>query len=476
MSLLSHAQVPKIVAGSRDSALDRPVIAYLLLAVAFLVPAAAFWPGVLSPDSNQTLYQAASHFSSDWWTAFGAITLRFWLENDLGFGFVYAAALTTVVTGLYLCLRPVLRRVPAATATLVIVVFPPVLAQISALSRDTFFLGSTLVALGLMAARPQSPANRRRTLLVAAVVAALVAFWCRQNGVIVLLLVAAWAVWPASADATGRARALALLIGVGAVLATVIGTTLLYSAFGVRRVHAERTLFVYDLASISEQTGHDQFPRWMQTSSNPAWVTPPVDQSSIERRFDAKNVISLYPDNRAGTIDFGSTEIASAESKVLRHVWIRSIRHHPLEYLWGRVRVTVAQLGIGDRPDDAFLPRQSADNYGQPLLFPGDYRAAKSYVTTFVNSSAAVPTDLPWLYLGLSVGLAGLLWRRVRSRLAAALGLLVAAQFALLAMLAMGASFRYTAIAVPAALLLLVHVFARTSAGRRFARTEDAPA
>ncbi|MDX6726608.1 MAG: hypothetical protein QOK49_1413, partial [Baekduia sp.] len=237
---------------------DRRRIAYPVLLVGFGLVAWSFWPGLLTPDSNQTIYQAGADFSSDWWTAFGAIVLRWWLDLQLGLGTVYGLGIALNVIGLYLCCRAAFRRLPAAAATVAFTTFPPMAAQLSGLSRDTFFLGFSLCAFGCFGAmlRPTTR-QRRRQLVFAGLLLAFLGFLCRQNGIVVVLVLAGLAVaqgelrWLAWLRPL-RGRRTAIVTGaVAACLLAFIASQLIYTVAGTKRVHPERVIYLYDLASIS---------------------------------------------------------------------------------------------------------------------------------------------------------------------------------------------------------------------------------
>jgi hypothetical protein len=463
MSATVEAQTP-VVSHTESGAgrLDRRLFAYPLLVVAFLLPALAFWPGILTPDSNQTVYQAAAKFASDWWTAFGSIALRQWMTLELGLGGVYGIALAVTVAGLYLCVRPVLRRVPAAATTILLVGFPPMLAQLSGLSRDAYFLGFGLLAFGAMAALPRLAPDRRRQVVIAAIAAAVVCFLCRQNGIVVVFVVAAWA---SLRHRPLRPATLARGFGIGALAAILAfgGSLAMYRAFDVRTVHAERFIYVYDMASISTMVDEDQFPEALQRRHRPGWVAPEVGQRELEERWNYQNAITLYPNNAAGTIAFADEKIAKQEADVLQEAWLDAITAHPLEYLWGRVKLTGSQLGLMDRPTDAFIGLLDPNNFGHPMVFSRGYDEAAQVLPKFVGPDPWVPLDLPWTHLLVAIACTAVLWRRARSFLAVGMTIALLLNICIMAALAVAAVFRYTNLGVPVAMILLVHVIATTS-------------
>jgi hypothetical protein len=454
-----HAPTPR----APRARLDGRIPAAALLIVAFLVPALAFWPGLLSPDGNQTVYQANAKFATDWWTAFGAVALRGWNSLELGLGGAYGILLAVNVVGAYLCLRPVLRRVPAAAATILVVGFPPMYAQLSALSRDGYFLGFALLAFGLMAALPRVPARRHRWVIAGALLAALLCFWSRQNGIAVVLCIAFWA-FLRHRDTARATLAKAFGVSVLTCVLALAGTQALYAVFDVRGVHAERFIYLYDLASISELTDHNQFPQTLQRRPRPDWVTPNVDQRTLDALWYYPNSITLFPNNRAGSIDFVSVQKANEESKLLRHAWVDAVTRHPFDYLWGRIRLAGSQLGLVHRPTDAFLGLiDNPNNFGHPMTFSQGYDAAAAVVPRFVGPDPWIPLDLPWTYLLVLVACTVVLWRRVRSAMAVAMTSAILLNILAMGVLAVASAFRYTNLGVPVACILLVHVLATTA-------------
>ncbi len=196
----------------------------------------AWWPGLIHPDANQTIIQADLKLWIDWWTPVGAMVLHRLNEMEIGFGPIYAVAVASVVAGIYLCLRAVFVRGTAGLMTLAICAFPPMYAQFSTLSRDTFWLGLSLLSFGLLG-RALRPGERGRSagLFVAlSLLCAIAAFLCRQNGLVVVFAVVFVLALHALRGAAGRdagrrlARAIrgsvprALVAAVAAAAATIL--------------------------------------------------------------------------------------------------------------------------------------------------------------------------------------------------------------------------------------------------------------
>jgi hypothetical protein len=442
---------------------DARVPAYALLLLSEALVLLAFWPGLITPDGNQTIYQAQTGLSLDWWTPFGAEALEWAFGWGVGVGTVYAIQVALVIGGLYACARRWMHRLPAGVLTLLIVLFPPMLSALSQLSRDTFYLGFSLLGLAALgAALERISTARGRWLLALAVGLSVLAWLCRQNGLVnVLVVVAAGGIVGLRGRVTVP-RLIGRLAAAGAVsLAVLVATQIAYGALGVGSVHPERMLYLYDLASISTQSDHDEFPRELWPGHlDQGWITPKVDQRTLEARFDWANVISLFPDPEGpGKIDFASEEKAATEAPILRRAWRRAILDEPLPYAWGRLRLMTSQLGFTRRPTDAYYGLLSPTNFDQPLASYDRYKLTTEYLARFVGPNAPLSTDIGWTYLLVMLLATGYLWWRNRwgAAFPLALSAAVALNLAILLLVAMATSFRYMNLIVPVVALLVAY-------------------
>lgn len=437
-----------------------------VLALAAAIVFVAFWPGVLTPDSNQTVWQAENHFSLDWWTGAGGLALRAWYWLGLGLPLVFVAAVGLWILGAFYCVRVALRPIPAALATAFIVVFPPDFGQLSGVSRENFSMGFSFLAFAALGTIIRGQGQHRRALITGALLSAILAYLCRQNSVSVLFAVVVFAVLY-DQPRSGRRIAVGVLAAVAVSVAVYVGFEAVYPSIGVRRVHPERMMYVDDLAAISTATHHDYFPvslqrRWPVGGATPENVTEPV----LEREYRWQNMNSLYPDNQEGKIDFGNADLAAWETVVLRRAWLSAITAHPSDYLWNRTRLLAAELGIVgvSISEDAYDAAIDTDNFGHPIAFTRAYRTAGSVLRFFVDSGASIPLDIPWTYLIALALLLGYLWRGpVTERLLpATMVVALGADIALL-FFAPIASWRYVNMLAPVTLLLIIY------AGRQLA-------
>jgi hypothetical protein len=449
----------------------------------------AWWPGLLQPDAQQTVIQANLKLWIDWWTPVGAMVLHRLNEMEIGFGPIYAAAVASVVAGIYLCLRAVFVRGTAGLMTLAICAVPPMYAQLSTLSRDTFWLGLSLMSFGLLgkALRPGERRRRARLFVALSLLCAIVAFLCRQNGLAVVFAVvfvlALHALRGAGARDAGRRLAGVVQrsvprVGVAAAAAALAailvfgGTRVFYSAASVRAVHPERVTYVYDLASISVLSGRSHFPRAAGRLPSSRTTPAQFDLATLKRRFDYRNVVFVYPDNWAGDIAHADDLLAARENPLLRDAWLEAIWEEPFAYLWTRFRLTLSQLGVIGRPQDAYFeafdpstfrdPIITGPNFGHPIEFSNGYRVATDYLAPFVGADPFIPLDIAGIYLLLATLLAVVALRRLKAAWAIVLVMIAAVWLNLFGLFftAMASGARYMAIAIPVALILVCFVFA----------------
>jgi hypothetical protein len=407
---------------ARDGMTRRRAIVWgitaLLLTLSVLMVVLAFYPGLTTPDSNQTWSQALGHYALDWWTPVGTLALRAWFRVGLSLADVWIVQNVVFVLGAWWLLRHRLPDPWAAAGAMLVTGWPPTYSQLTEIAREGFYMGFALVALGALAAayRTADGQHRRRwALLAGSVVAAMASYLSRQNGVVVVIgvvLAALLLVAGSRIAALGRWRrvggAVAVALATGLVAFGFSSAT--NRVFGVKAAHPERMLYVYDLASISKSSGHDYFPASLVRHPNPGWVTPVVTQRAIDRNFNWVNVIAMYPGGPS--INFLDTAGARREASELRSAWRRAVLAHPDDYLWTRLRLTAGIVGLSQYPTNAFYGLLEPTNYGRPMQHWTGVRWAADVIRPFVGPTASIPLDIHWPYLLVSIGLLVFLWRR----------------------------------------------------------------
>ena len=393
---------------------DSATIAGLVLLFGVCLVFIAFWPGVIFGDNAQIVWEARHHIALDWWTGVGTLALQGWFNAGLGTSLLWALTVTLTVVGLFGCLRLAFRRVPAACVTASICVWPTSLTQLSALSRDSMFVGFTLLAFASVAMVIRNGGRHRRAWYAVAFVCASLATMSRQNGLAIVFAITLW--WIVGGRLRTRRRvALGSTVALIASLAVYTGLHMIGAANGVRTVHPERATYVYDLASISTITGHDYFPQKQLAALPPGGVTQrDLSEATLRRNFKIQAVSSLGAVPRASKLQIANASVAARETKILRHAWMTAIVQQPIAYAWDRIRLMASRIGI--------LPHVKIVGYDAPPPFESE-----------------------WIYL-IALALAAVYLRRRRaiaSRLVSVMVLALVANEAVLFFATMGSAFRY---------------------------------
>lgn len=454
--------------------LDSAGLAALVCTTALVGVMLPFWPGLIHADSNQTIWEASAGVYEDWWSPFLTVVWDGLIALGPGVAAVFVLQVALMVGGLYLTLRIALRRVPAALATCVVCAFPPVYGQLATISRDTYYIGLTLLGFGLLGVSLRRSGCQRALAVGGSMCAVVVAYLSRQNALGTVSIVAGVVTFVVISDPNWRPDAfrlprrmeswpwrlvLATVVAVCVSLGVLVGTGFVYQRTNVLAVHPERPWLIYDLAAISTQVDQNEFPRGLTALGSRCCVTPAdTTLSTLEARFDYTNVITLWPDGNPLTGDFRNEGLAAAEARLLREAWWNAVSEHPFAYLRARARLLGSQLGLSRPPMDAYVGMTEPSNFGHPLEFSRGYDAATSYITTFVSPHATIPLDRAWIYLLVATGSAVFLLRR---RPAAWLPIIVMVaavwvNIGVLAFFSMSAGFRYVALLVPVALVLAI--------------------
>lgn len=427
-----------------------------LLTIAVLV-VAPFYPGLNSYDANETIYEGQHGYATDWLTGAGSLFLRVWFEIGLTLETAWIVQVLLAVGGAFLLLRFRLPNTAALLWTALIILWPTTYGQLASVSRDTAFIGLTLVTLWFLALAVGTRANevRRKQLLGAAFALAIISVLVRQNGAATVAAVAVAGVlmlWPGMRRNV-RVVSLAAVV-LGSMLFSVGLARAVNVAFGVKSVHPERAVFIYDIASIDDLGGGNHFPAFLQKQRRVAWVTPPVGQRWIDQKFDWPNVISLY-----SGITWGRSDPVAAkhETPVLRRAWLNAVSENPQRYLWSRTRLTLSELGIVKHQSDAYLGVVAPGNFGRPPEFTHGLDTSEDYLHVFVGPRARIPTEILWPYF-LIGGLALFLlwrWRPSDRPLFAAIATFAVANLLIIAAVAPAAGYRYFNTAVPLAFVVV---------------------
>jgi hypothetical protein len=451
---------PSSAAPTRVS-LDSLTLTGALLALAAGLVMMAFWPGIIHFDTAWMIRDAHRGVALDWWSGIGTRMLGVWFALGLGIPPLWVAIVVINLLGLYGCLRLVLPRVAAAGVTLALVVFPPIYGQLASVSRDSAYVGFSLLAFAALARIMRTDGQHRRVLLAAAVACALIAAICRQNALAVLFGVVIFVLLHGHPVTRRRVIAAGLTASAAAALAYG-GVVLGGSLWGVRAVHPERTTYEYDLEALSAAAGRDLFPERQLARLPPGAVTPPqLTEAAIRRGFQVWGINAVL----LAHVDLHNTKLAREENGLLRTAWIKAVEADPLAYLRERTNLYLAMLGISGQPRDPpagfyfdYGPLDQPDNYGHPLAFPVRYQEDTNLLALFVGNQAVLALDLPIVYLALLAVSLAYLWRRgAREALLAASMAAVAGMNQLILFFAsMAAGSRYECLETDLGLLVAV--------------------
>jgi hypothetical protein len=464
----------------RSTALAWLALAFLVLAICFV-----FWPGRIDIDMLGQIVQVES---GDYTNLHAPLLQAIWTPLwDLGLrtGAVLLAQVSAFVAGSYLILRAAFRPLAAAGATGLIALSPPVLANLASVIRDAWFAALLVLAFGLVVRAAQRPWPVQARYLGLAIVAAWLALAARQNAAaaVALACIAITALFlahrRASVGAAAGSRRYGLLgaIGGGILLTlALIGTQLAASAaLGVRDVHPETTLLIYDLGAISEREDESLFPPELM---------PESDLATVEEAFTVDSMLGFVyaPPNPLGATT-GYPEVRDEPAAAIRDAWWEAVTDHPGQYLSGRSTLWLRQIGL---TRDALwsFPPVSLENGGFGFEFPDLYEGAMSYVEAFTSNDGPTVYDQsngslifsPWIYLLAALLGALLLLRRGRDVALIVVGALAASALTYqlgLFLGAMGTRFRFEFPCVVIGMLAAA-VLLRLAWGRRRARSASA--
>lgn len=384
------------------------VVAWTILLIPLAVVASAYWPGQMNIDVLSEIQEVASgQFTNQHAPLLHALWNPLW-QLGIGPGAVLMAQIVAFVVGSYLVLRAVFPRIPAAVVVAVIALAPPLFSDLGSMQRDVWFTALLVLTFGLVVRASQLPWPRRGHLLVLAVAAAWLTLAARQNAVAAVVcacvVIAALVLerrretraGAATATGPGRARRVATAIagGVALTLALIATQIAAVGALGVRDVHPETTLFIYDLAAISQRERENLFP------------SDVVEQRGIgvvDRRYDVDAMHAFTFNFPGAPIDY---PFSDGDARSLRSAWSEAARGHRAAYLDSRWDLWLREIGVtrGIRnPYELPMP----DNGGFPFRFQSLNSVALDYMRLFGSEESpggvvvvnGGPIFSVWVYL-----------------------------------------------------------------------------
>ncbi|HEY6908585.1 MAG TPA: hypothetical protein VI356_04390 [Myxococcales bacterium] len=310
---------------------------WLVAALSCTIAVATFWPGHLDTDSVHQLEVARMNVEEAWPPPLLSKAWRVLDRIEPGAGGMLIFQNAMFFAGVALLVGAALGPgwaflVPA------IGFFPPILALLNTIYRDTQMGCAFALAFGLLA---WAELRAARWPLFCAPVLLLYAVGVRYNAMLAALPAYLW--WGGLARRawfSGRRAAAGRFAGV-ALMVLSQGAVLAWFSGAIRRGAYEQVgVTEHDLAAISLDTGKNLFPETM--------VRRGVSLEVLRRNFrtDSADLLSWGP-------DASSFRPANpGDSAMLQRCWLAAIAAHPLAYLRHRLGMLARQLGA---PRTAFF-------------------------------------------------------------------------------------------------------------------------
>jgi hypothetical protein len=410
------------------------------------------WPGYMVQDAMDQLAQARAGEFTDWHPPVMAVLWGVLDRIVAGPALMLVLQCASFAGALFVLLR---RRTSARWAlvgSLLVLAFPPVLAAMGVVVKDSLMCGALLV--GCAAITSDRPRAQLASLAAFAFAAAL-----RHNALAAVIPLIAWlAPWPRSRGTWVR-RGVGLAIGL-AVSASGLAAN---QAFGPKPGH----MFWFAIAP-QDIVGtlcfapelDDVAVRELVGDASP---TPALDlQAHACASYDPNR---FWEDLFRGPTGFFARPDAPEQLAGMRAAWLRVLRAHTGAYLWNRIDRTREFLGLTDTP---WEPVFAAQHERHMLLGTNQPERPRNHLQRWlarrmVELGASSVWFRPYLYVLLSCVL--LIVQR-RDRLVVALQLSSFAYLLLLVFVSPGPDPRYAQWTVVTVLVgLVMHAIASWTSG-----------
>ncbi len=434
-----------------------------ILLLPIVIVSVCFFPGHMS---NDTLAQIGQARDGGFTNQHAPLLIGLWhlvWPLGVGPGSILVVQVTVFVGGTYLILRGLFAGWIAALLTAVIALSPAVFGMLGYLSRDTWSTALLMATFGLLAWSLREGARGSRLLVVSALAASWLTLASRQNAVAAVAVANAAIAWQVLGPRLPRRAFAGLMVvaSVGGILTIGMfaSQVAVSKLMGVRDVHPEQYVFIYDLELLSHDLHRNLFP---------ADVMPRRDLATIEQYYniDSVNPLLFSPDPPV------RSPLADGPLRSLRRAWKRSIADQPVDYLKGRWRLWLRQVSLTREADFIYHPVVDPNPWGLQVRFASLDEAAGDYVEFFADPRTldGGPLHRVWVYLLLDVvGALALIRKKMRpaQRVVAMLALAVVAHQAGLFLGAMGTQYRFQFPAVVVGLVVLFVLIQHLSRMRR---------
>lgn len=381
---------------------------YFVCAAGFVLVVAAFYPGVMSPDS---IDQWGQGHAWDFYDVHPPIMSALWGLLDR----VWAgpAGMLVFHNALFWGAAALFWRLTRERSRALAFVFaafgfmPQVLAQLGSIWKDVG-LGTSL----FMASALLYGASRRgwRLALLAACPLIFYGYGARLNAAPAVLPLALWSALiacrqlPRLASRAASFKLLPAALGVAyfVVLTAAVAATTRALTHG-RTHYPFQQVMLHDLAAVSKETGRSHFPGYVTAAPN----------------FSLEHVTAQYSTEWVNTLIYGeppplkSTKIPE-DIDSLRAAWWEAVSHNKAAYLGHRWAIFRNLTGLGTEiVYKSFNPATGLNNPPQFRREPNALtRALTSYFFLFANSPFFrgfiwILVCLALVYLSLRLGLKG---------------------------------------------------------------------
>lgn len=344
-------------------------VAWIALPLLTVIVALAvvFFPGRMVPDTIDMCNQALTERYHDWHSP---VLAGMWGFFDVNLGVLFVVQIAVFVTAVGVILLRWLKSVPALVATAIISWSPVTLGWLSHVGKDEWFAVSALVMVAAMGRADASSRPSRTVHLAAVVGAAWFAIASRPNAVVPVfgaLAVFTWSARVGSGEVPRERSPLRRLVNPAAAAAitlVLVTSVQLVSSVVVQpaHVHPEHATMLFDLAGMSERTGHLLIPASV--------LKPGTSVADVAQAFDVTQGEAFV---FSADFPFRSTILDPVANADLDRAWVDAIRDHPVTYLKVRAAYIRAQLGMSRPHPFGSIndPGSAPETFGYSCPVPG---------------------------------------------------------------------------------------------------------
>ncbi len=384
-------------------------VGYLICFLGFALTLAAFYPGMMSPDSIASLAEGRSGIIYDqnsWIMSYlwGGLDQ---LVAGPGLMFVLQVGVFWIAVA---CLWEAIHRESFALgiAAVLFPFLPSVLSQLPVIWKDVAMAVGLLMAVSLVFLAKKS---KSKLVLLLSPPFLFYAFAARLNSVPAILPIAIWTGFVAVAVfELGRGWTMSTAIGSAYFVVLLAGVLIAQSLITDGRTsYPFQYVQLYDLAAISIRNNEPRFPQYVIDSPN-------FSMEDVRSNYTPTTVGRLVYTDQSRNGEAVLTVVETPEKiEELRTVWRQQILADPVGYLTHRSTVFLELIGLG---------RSVALQYWDPALNrnPPEFRIEKNPVNRSIMAYFSVfqrPVMQTFFFRGILWILACcfLVYRAARSRL-----------------------------------------------------------